>query len=87
MVQIFKIRRLRRKYHIRLHELADAAHTTHQLISRIELGKEPAIKSNVELLQRGLEEVIKRREVDNRRLAEEYSASRTTLLELVEVDT
>lgn len=86
MEQALKIRYLRLKYHISLQELAAAAHTTHQLISRIELAQESPAKYHLALLQRGLEEVIKRREAENRRLAEEFSASRLALLEIVEVD-
>lgn len=80
------MRELRLRHHIRLSELAHVAGVSHQFISDIELGKQPAIESNRLVVERAFERVIQARYEQIERLADEVSASRFHLLESEEND-
>lgn len=77
------LRDLRQRYHIPLMALAQAAGVSHQLISDLELEKRPATPGERRLVERAFEIVIQDRKEQQERLAEEFSAGRSCLLEPV----
>lgn len=84
MEKMLLMRALRLRYKISLDELAQAAGVPHQLVSDIELGKQPATPGNRRLAARAFENAIQKRKEQIGRLAEDYSAGRFLLLDETE---